>query len=68
MVTGDAGRLFLKTTNDLEGDGPLVACCCQETLETILRSIQVGHYPNTDAVIAQLFPGPAPHVVQQWKT
>lgn len=49
----DAGEPLVKTTYDLEGDGPL-ALNCYEAMTTVLTSIQTGHYPNLEAVSKKL--------------
>ena len=60
----DAGEGFVKATYNLEGDGPL-ALTCFEVLSTLNAGIQVGHYPNVQA-IAQELSGGTPAVLQQW--
>ena len=60
----DAGEAFVKATYNLEGDGPLVLTCF-EVLSTLTAGIQVGHYPNVQA-IAQALSGGSPAVFQQW--
>ena len=60
----DAGEAFVKATYNLEGDGPLVLTCF-EVLSTLTAGIQVGHYPNVQA-IAQALSGGSPAVLQQW--
>ena len=62
----DAGRQFVQTTYNLEGDGPLVLQC-YEQIEVIFQSIQVRHFPNTDAVITQLSSGLPSHIGPQWR-
>ena len=52
----DAGQPLVKTTYDLEGDGPLVLNC-NEAMTTVLTSIQTGHYPNVEAVCRRLSKG-----------
>ena len=64
--TVDAGKVFVQMTYNLERDGPLVLQC-YEKLQNDTRSIQVKHYPNTDAVILRLTNGQPPHTVLQWK-
>lgn len=65
-VTVDAGKIFVQTTYNLEGDGPLVLDCF-EKLEAVNRSIQVKHFPNTNAIIALVTKNKPPHVAQQWQ-
>ena len=62
----DAGEAFVKTTYNLEGDGPL-AFHCFEVLSTLSAGIQVAHvhYPNLQA-IAQMLSGGSQVVLQQW--
>ena len=60
----DAGEAFVKATYNLEGDGPLVLRC-YEILSTLTASIQVGHYPNVQAV-ARTLSGGSPVTLQQW--
>ena len=60
----DAGEAFVKATYNLEGDGPLVLRC-YEILSTLTAGIQVGHYPNVQA-IAQMLSEGSPVIVQQW--
>ena len=60
----DAGESFVKATYNLEGDGPL-ALTCFEILSTLNAGIQVGYYPNVQA-IAQELSGGTPAVLQQW--
>ena len=62
----DAGREFVKTTYNVEGDGPLVLEC-YERIQAAFASIHVRHYPNTDAVIKKLTAGAPAHVSQHWK-
>ena len=66
-ITVDAGKIFVQTTYNLEGDGPLILNCF-EKLEAVSQSIQVRHYPNTKAIIAHLTSGTGqpPHMAQQW--
>ncbi len=52
----DAGEAFVKATYNLEGDGPLVLKCF-EILSTLTASIQVGHYPNVQAIAQILSAG-----------
>ena len=65
----DAGETFVKATYNLEGDGPVVLRCyeilCYEILNTLTASIQVGHYPNVQA-IARILSGGSPVTFQQW--
>ena len=58
------GKIFVQTTYNLEGDGPLVLECF-EKLEAVNRSIQVKHFPNMNAVVARLTNGKPPHAAQQ---
>ena len=60
----DAGEAFVKATYNLEGDGSLVLGC-YEILSTLTASIQVGHYPNVQAV-ARTLSGGSPVTLQQW--
>ena len=66
-ITVDAGKIFVQTTNNLEGNRLLVLDCF-EKLEAVSKSIQVKYYPNTKALIACLTSGPGqpPHMAQQW--
>lgn len=59
----DAGEAFVKATYTLEGDGPLVLKCF-EVLSTLAAGIQVGHYPNVQAIIQTL--GTDSTRLQQW--
>ena len=60
----DAGKAFVKATYNLEGDGSLVFRY-YEILSTLTTSIQVGHYPNVQAV-ARILSGGSPVTLQQW--
>ena len=60
----DAGEAFVKATYNLEGNGPLVLRC-YDILSTLTASIQVGHYPNVQAV-ARTLSGGSPVTLQQW--
>ena len=60
----DAGEAFVRATYTLEGDGPL-AFKCFEVLSTLTAGIQVGHYPNVQAII-QTLAGGSPTQLQQW--
>jgi len=62
----DAGRQYVQTTNNLEGNGPLVLQC-YERIETTFHSNQVRYFRNTDALIRQLLSGQPSHVSQQWR-
>ena len=62
----DAGRQFVQTTYNLEGNGPLVLQC-YEQIGVIFQSIQVCHFLNTDAVITQLSSGLPSHIGPQWR-
>ena len=64
-VTVDAGKPFMQTTYNLEGDGRL-ALYCYEQIEAVFHSIQVQHFPNTDAVIRQLTTGQPAHMAWTW--
>ncbi len=65
-IVVDTGRHFVQATYNLEGDGPLVLKC-YEQLEAVAQSIRVKYFPNTDAVINQLFSGKPAYVIQQWR-
>ena len=52
----DVGELFVKSTYTLEGDGPLVLVCYEE-IKKLRSVIQTAHYPNVDAITANLAPG-----------
>ena len=52
-IVVDAGAPSIRATYNLEGDGPLVSCCC-EVLNTVQLSIQSTHYPNTTAVAQRM--------------
>ena len=52
----DVGEHFVKSTYTLEGDGPLVLICYGE-IKKLRAVIQTGHYPNVNAVAADLAPG-----------
>ena len=54
----------VKATYNLEGDGPLVLKCF-EVLSTLVADIQVGHYPNVQAIAKALSAGSSA-VIQQW--
>jgi len=41
---------------------------CYEQIEAVFHSIQVQHFPNTDAVKRQLTTGQPAHTAQTWKT
>ena len=58
----DAGEAFVKATYNLEGDGPLVLKCF-EVLSTLVADIQVGHYPNVQAIALS---AGSSAVIQQW--
>ena len=60
----DAGEASVKTTYNLEGDGPL-ALTCFEILNTLTASIQVDHYPNVQA-IAQMLSAGSLVILQHW--
>ena len=62
-VVVDAGRVFVKSTYNMEGDGPLVLTA-YENIQSAFESINVRHYPNVDAVVAQVVP---PQMQNQWK-
>ena len=47
---------FVKATYRLEGDGPLVFEC-YEVIKGIVAAIQIGNYPNVQAVAHKLSPG-----------
>ena len=49
----DAGKCLVQATYKLEGDGPL-ALECYEIIQTVLASIQTGHYPNLEAICRML--------------
>ena len=55
---------MVKTTYNLEGDGPL-ALSCYEAMSTVLASIQAGRYPNVQAVSKRLSNGDA-QLYQKW--
>ena len=48
-ATVDVGELFVKTTDRLEGDGPL-ALECFEMISMLQASIRNNHHPNVDGV------------------
>ena len=52
----DVGEYFVKSTYTLEGDGPLVLVCYEE-IKKLRAVIQTAHYPNVDAIAANLAPG-----------
>lgn len=60
----DVGEKFVKSTYNLEGDGPLVLKCFEE-IETLQISLQTGHNPNMQAIARTLGPG-NPSIQQQW--
>ena len=60
----DAGEPLVKTTYDLEGDGPL-ALNCYEAMTTVLTPIQTGHYPNLEAASRKLSQGDS-QLCQRW--
>ena len=63
-ATVDVCESFVKSTYNLEGDGPLVMKCYEEIIK--LRSaIQVAHYPNVNAISLTLAGG-STLVQQQW--
>ena len=49
----DLGETFVKATYRLEGDGALVFEC-YEVIREIVAAIQVGNYPNVQAVARKL--------------
>ena len=49
-VIVDVGEPFVKACYNLEGDGPL-APVCYEMLSSVRASVQVKHWPNTQAVV-----------------
>ena len=53
MVNVDVGEVLVKTTHDLEGDGPLALESYKEIIG-VRNSIQVHHWPNTDAVAKRI--------------
>ena len=59
----DVGEHFVKSTYALEGDGPLVLICYEE-IKKLRAVIQLGHYPNVNAIAAEIAPG-NPAVQQQ---
>ena len=65
-VVVDAGRQLVQSTYNLEGNGPLVLHCF-EYIEAAFHSIQVRHFPNTDAVIREVCVGQPAHVSAQMK-
>ena len=52
-VLVDAGEPFVKACYNLEGDGQL-APICYDILSAVKASIQVKHWPNTEAVAKRL--------------
>lgn len=62
-ITVDFGESFVKTTYNLEGDGPL-AFVAYEKIRTLYHFITAGNYPNSRAV-AEKFSGGDPNVNQQ---
>ena len=57
-VTVDAGEPFVKATDWLEGDGPLVFTAYEE-IATLRATISNAHYPNINAVATKLSSGRA---------
>jgi len=54
----DWGEAFVKSTYNLEGDGPLPFTCC-EIVQAVVASIQVANTPNVNAVAKSLAHVPA---------
>ena len=48
-ATIDAGMPFVKTTYNLEGDGPLVLTC-YDTIGALNTAARQAHYPNVDGI------------------
>ena len=61
----DVGEHFVKSTYTLEWDGPLVLICYEE-VKKLRAVIQTAHYPNVNAIAANLVP--ANPVIQQQMT
>ena len=59
----DVGKHFVKSNYTLEGDGLLVRICYEE-IKKLRAVIQLGHYPNVNAIAAVIAPG-NPAVQQQ---
>lgn len=57
-VIVDAGVHFVKSTYNLEGDGPLIFSC-YEHLSAVAQAVGVGHYPCTLAVAREIAHGDA---------
>ena len=45
----DGGRSFVTTTDDIEGDGPLIFTCYQHST-ALAQAVQLGAYPNCTAL------------------
>ena len=52
----DAGVYFVKSTYNLEGDGPLIFSC-YEHLSAVAQAVGIGHYPCTLAVARDIANG-----------
>ena len=57
-VTIDAGMPFVRATYNLEGDGPL-ALTCYDAISALNMAARQAHYPNVDAIAAQIAAGDA---------
>ena len=60
----DVGEPLVKTTYDLEGDGPL-ALNCYNVMTTVLTSVRTGYYPNVKVVSRRLSNG-NDQLCQRW--
>ena len=56
---------FVKTTYNLEGDGPLVFRC-YEAISALTAAVNLAHYPNLSAIARELS-GSNPAARQQWE-
>ena len=66
LAVVDFGIHFVKTTYNLEGDGPLVFRC-YEAISSLTAAVNLAHYPNLKAIAREL--SSANPVTQQlWET
>lgn len=64
-VIVDFGMQFVKTTYNLEGDGPLVFRC-YEAISALTAAVNLAHYPNLNAIARELSAS-NPAARQQWE-
>ena len=59
-ITSDATELFVTTTYNMEGDGPL-AIHAYEQMKALYNHVSLRHFPNVAAVARQLADGNVAH-------